>query len=110
MFSVTDEVKSPAGPAAHALRCGVSFARAPPDKRARRTQSLDKLMNPHPDVYGSWARDNYDCLQKSVVTMPAVKVVQLMMVRTLCPCAPGASRAGRKHCRCWLACVAFPES
>ena len=53
---------------------------APPDKRARRGQALDKLMNPHPDFYGSWARNNPDCLAKSVVTMPAVKVIQLMMV------------------------------
>lgn len=59
-------------------------------------EALDKLMNPHPDFYGSWARNNPDCLSKSVVTMPAVKVIQLMMaVISTCQVLFMISRAPR---------------
>ena len=46
------------------------------------------MIDLSPEIYGSYARDNAECLAMSVVTMPFVKITQLCMVCVPLMCSP----------------------
>ena len=41
---------------------------------------IQKVVNADPSIYGSWAREHVDCLRISYITLPGIKICQLIMV------------------------------
>jgi hypothetical protein len=54
---------------------------APPSDPAEYDLYMQMIINSDPSIYGSWARNNQDCLAISHITLPGIKICQLCMVR-----------------------------
>jgi len=75
------------------MRSHLYFAVCVQEERA---EYIRKVINLSPEVYGSYARDNAECLAMSTVTMPFVKITQLCMgVMSACQVLFMISRAPR---------------